>query len=381
MGRTAHILTDGVHKASVAVFYNAEGEWSGGRNQLFQYVCSNLTKGLIDFDIIPFDILEKAEMHDGKLKIADEEYGALIVSESEILPISRLECFSCLAKKGLPVIFTDSLPEKSAEGKNISDIKSDFISVPTSSLADYLREIGCYEITAVKGNAENLRFYHKKQDTSDVYIFSNEGVTQTLDVHLDLGYEGEFVIYDPWENKCYKTETRAGLFHLVIEKGNALIAVLRDDVPENLPELKYEKERKTLPLLFDVYLKDKENGDCDFRLYAEKTAPFDITAPGRIPDFSGEILYKTTFVPTPEYNVIDLGQVGETAEVWLNGEYLGVRVNAPYKFDISKAYPDKENTLEIKVSSNPGHRRKDSLSKFIWVPPTGIIEDISLCKY
>ena len=88
-----------------------------------------------------------------------------------------------------------------------------------------------------------------------------------------------------------------------------------------------------------------------------------------------------SFTGKDGYDVLDLGEVGETAEVKLNGKYIGCRINAPYKFDISDAYKDKENNLEILVRSNCGHKTHDYFSHFIWVPPTGIIGDVCLCKY
>ena len=67
MGRVSHVMQGGVHKASVAVFYNAEGEWSGGKRQLFEQVCKQLTRGNIDFDVIPYDVLAASQMRDGAL--------------------------------------------------------------------------------------------------------------------------------------------------------------------------------------------------------------------------------------------------------------------------------------------------------------------------
>ena len=379
MGRTSHILCGGLHKASVAVFYNAEGEWSSGKNELFQYVCAALSRGLIDFDIIPYDYLEEAQVKDGKLVINGEDYGALIVSESEILPYNRLECFARLKEEGFPIIFTGSLPEKSAEGKEISALLEGFEVTETENLAAFLREKGLYEISA-DGGAENLRFYHVKRDAEDIYMFSSDETTGKIDTWLTLPNRGEFLVYDAWGNKAYRGETEGGKLHLVLEKGNAIIIAFGSEIPEGTPEFLYEKEKQPIDIKFDIYVKEAEKGDTEFKLYAENSGLIDISAPDRLPHFSGEVLYKGKFNAVPGFNVLDLGEVGETAEVKLNGVPVGVRVNSPYKFSISSA-KEGENELEILVRSNPGHLRRDRLSSFIWIPPTGILGDISLCKY
>ncbi len=291
MGRTSHILYGGLHKASVAVFYNAEGEWTSGKNELFQYVCAELTRGLIDFDIIPYDVLEKSQIRDGKLIVNGEDYGALIISESEIMPYNRLECFARLKEEGFPIIFTGSLPEKSAEGKDISVLLEGFEVTATENLASFLREKGLYEISS-EGGTENLRFYHIKRDSEDIYMFSSDETTGTIDAWLTLPNRGEFLAYDAWGNKAYRGETEGGKLHLVLEGGNAIIISFGSDIPEDTPELVYEKERKALDIKFDIYVKEAEKGDTEFKLYAENSGPVDISAPDRMPHFSGEVLYK-----------------------------------------------------------------------------------------
>ena len=64
--RMCHVLSGGVHQADAAVYYNAEAEWSGGRNQLVQEVCRLFGKNQVEFDIIPQDtVLEDMTVRDG----------------------------------------------------------------------------------------------------------------------------------------------------------------------------------------------------------------------------------------------------------------------------------------------------------------------------
>ena len=67
--------------------------------------------------------------------------------------------------------------------------------------------------------------------------------------------------------------------------------------------------------------------------------------------------------------------------MWLNGTYLGARINAPYRFDLKPALRSGENALEILVRSNLAHRRRDKFSSYIQIPPTGIMGEIAVCKY
>jgi hypothetical protein len=295
------------------------------------------------------------------------------------MPFDRLECFNTLAKKGLPIIFTNSLPSRSAEGNDISSFLLNFEAVENGVLVSNLRTRGLCHVSGEGKELSSLRFYHIARDEKDIYLFSNEAICDTLDVELTLNQTGECLIYDPWDNKLYKSSTRDNKLHLVLEKGNMLIVIFGDEIPNDVPSLTYEQNRIELPLLFDISIMEEEKNE--FIQIAKGSKCFDISAPEHMPSFSGSIRYQTSFMATNGYSVIDLGQVGDTCEAWLNGEYLGTRICAPYKFDMKKALQNGENKLEIIVKSNLGHKRREWLSSFIQIPPSGIIGEIYLCKY
>lgn len=49
--------------------------------------------------------------------------------------------------------------------------------------------------------------------------------------------------------------------------------------------------------------------------------------------------------------MLDLGTVGDVAEVWLKGKLLGTVWKAPYRVDISSAVRRRDNRLEIRVAN------------------------------
>lgn len=380
MGRCAHILCGAKHKADVAVFYNAEGHWTDGKNQSFRYICRELTQNLLDFDIIPNDTLQDAPVKNGRLSVNGETYGALIVSESEILPENVLSTLRRLAQAGLPVIFTESLPVRSAEGRGEFDFTSCFEAVPTKRLAETLKQRRLHHIDGTGKGLKYLRFYHVSREAQEIYVFLNEDIHGEVDAVLQLPDAGDCLVYDPWGNRCYRTSAPGGRLKLRLEKENMLFVVFGGQIPEGTPALPAEAERKALELSFDIFIRDE--GETEFRPLTKNAALFDITAPDRIPNFSGEILYKASFRADGDFTVLDLGFVGETAEVKVNGIPLGVRINAPYKFDLTPGIHPGENEVEILVRSNPGHRRHDDkLCCYSHIPPTGILGPIALCRY
>ncbi|WP_080835530.1 hypothetical protein [Cohnella massiliensis] len=73
-----------------------------------------------------------------------------------------------------------------------------------------------------------------------------------------------------------------------------------------------------------------------------------------LPHHSGAVEYETTLdVPAAAAGVLDLGHVRGTAEVWLDGEPLGVRVWRPYRFALG-ALAQGARRLRIRVTNTLG---------------------------
>jgi hypothetical protein len=71
--------------------------------------------------------------------------------------------------------------------------------------------------------------------------------------------------------------------------------------------------------------------------------------------FSGTATYNTSFEfkkdPGRSKLLLDLGKVGDIAEIKLNGKKLGIVWKAPYQIDITNSLQKGKNQLEIKVTN------------------------------
>jgi len=57
--------------------------------------------------------------------------------------------------------------------------------------------------------------------------------------------------------------------------------------------------------------------------------------------------------------MLDLGRVCDSAAVTLNGRQLGLRIAAPYVFDISDSARPGENEVMVEVETNPARAGAD----------------------
>ena len=99
-------------------------------------------------------------------------------------------------------------------------------------------------------------------------------------------------------------------------------------------------------------------------------------------DLSGHFRYECEFPfagETPRVSQLELGEVFETAEVWLNGVRLGVRVAPPYRFAIpAGVLRAGKNALRIEVTNTLATREHDYFSRGIVQPPDGLLGPVSL---
>lgn len=378
MQRVSHVLSGGVHKASAAVFYNAEGEWSGGRNMLFQKIAKVLTQHQIDFDFLPADVLSPESVKDGILHINEESYGCLLVSQSDILPEPLLRKFSALAQEGLPVIFADELPVKTSEGRAAAPWTADFETMPLKKIPVELRRRNIYEIT-VKDICPYLRYYHVSRNGSEIYMFYNEDVHRGIDTFVRLPESGDYVIYDPWQNRAFRSHTTTDGMRLRLSAGESILVCFHGNTETELPE--FDWTQPVFRPLHPVYhISVQEVGEGKYRPLCDDNTLASITSLPGLGHFSGFIRYESEFCLTEEEtaDILDLGTVGETAVLTVNGIVCGERICPPYRFDISKAVHPGRNTFVVEVANNPAYRERDGLSAYLPLPPSGLIGPVML---
>lgn len=375
LARMCHALSDGVHVADVAVYYNAEAEWSGGKNMLQQEVCKALTRSFIDFDILPQDtVLSDISVKNGKISILNETYGALIVPYSQYLPQKLIKRFFELSKSGVSVIFVNALPERTSEGAETGGLLASCEVIPFKNLCATLKDRGLCHFSVKNG--DGLRFYHFKRNGKNIYMFFNESAFDTIDTQIPLSNPGG-VFYDAWQNTLLRPKFSNGALRLRLLPQESIVYI-EDGADGFLPPFDYgDGEAEAVNTLFDISLKAENKTEFKF---LKRAAVGDLS--GELNGFSGTIQYETDFIfeNPDDLASIELGTVGETAELWVNGEYCGSAVGALYRFTVDGKLKKGNNKLTIRVIPNLGYKMRDSLSSFLPLPPSGILGPVVLRK-
>ena len=398
MNRVSSLISDGVHAASAAVLYHAEGEWAGSDYMKSQTPVRVLAEDQIDCDILPIDVILSHTKLDGKkqLSVGSESYGALILPYAEAVPLSLVSALKELAKQGLPVFFVNGLPkrltDKAADGsENMENLLSGCDAVPLGQLANKLRALGIYDL-AVSCSVPDLRIYHYRQGGSDHYLLFNESVVKSQETVLKLHDSRIPLRYDAYENRLYSiryTYTKEGGLQIPVKLApyEAMIVTLDEENKVLAESGNIPSWRDALPEFHPIQTDGKWSLSTasaedypNFTFYCTMENLKNLNAPGMLPRFSGTIRYEAVFNGDDFSGSgplqLDLGTVGETAHIWLNGEDVGTCISFPYRVSVDGKVQKGENKLVVDVTNTLVYDQHDRLSVFQPVPASGLIGNI-----
>jgi len=263
----------------------------------------------------------------------------------------------------------DALPENACRSG---------VTVRADELVPKMKALGMVDLTVPDGFPK-LRFYHCTRDNTHIWMFVNEDYAKTADVTVTLPCGGEYARLDLLCDLCVSGETTDGRLKLNLLPHQSQIVVFGDRA--GLPPEFRLTDGEAVKADYKLSL-----AECEDLTRFETVGRFDrwfnVNSPDFYPDFSGKMKYDFTIdVEKADNGVfLDLGRVGQNAEVWVNGKYCGIRISQPYLFEITNSVNVGQNDVTVIVSNTLAQKTRDRFSKFLQLSPSGILGEVKL-KY
>lgn len=360
--RAAHLLYGAEMEAAGAVLYHAEAEWMDKEHAMFtQKPAKACYDAHISYEIVPLDYLEQAPASHG---VFGKGYRFLVVPSSAHLPKSFWQTARRLEQAGVPLFFIEPAPAREGKlpGKAVT-----LEELPQKLLAlglahDYL------------GTEPLLRIARFTRNGMDCFFLFNES-PRKVEGPLRFPVNGEYLVLDLLNQTCLRGRAREGRVALSLESGQSVILVWGGFTREewdSFPAVPNLTKTRQLDLLWDISI--RESGmEKMFRPFRMQSPLCNVTGKDGIPTFSGEIRYRATVeLESLGKTILDLGRVGMTAQLSVNGKNLGQRICAPYCWDISQSLVPGKNYLEVVVANSLANRIQDSFSQYMAIPASGI---------
>ncbi len=344
MNRICHLISEDRRVAPVALLYFAEAEWSGEYSTC-DAAARLLTEHQIDFDILPADVFSQPAQFcaetDGQLVVNGNAYQALVIPGAAYLP----EKVAQFAASGFPVVILDRTPAGLCEGGPVPALPE---AVPTPQLIAALKQYDLWDIQ-LETPCEKVVYAHYRGD-EDLYIFSNESVSETFSGKIRLRSGKPLCVYDAMDNVLRPVEQQGDTVTLTLEPCQLVLLISGQEQERLIPAPEAEGCRLALAGPWQVsFCSGKEYPA--FRDQIELDTLENLGT--RKPDFSGYMAYETTFSleECGRQAALCLEHVFEGCQVWINGQEAGVRIAPPYRFDLSGYLRQGENTLRIEVAN------------------------------
>lgn len=379
--RICHLINGGTHNPGIGILYSADLEWIQKDVMPFYQPGKHLMRNQIDFDVIPLDYLLSGKVSEGRLEGA-KEIGLLIVPACRYITRAMADWCIYAHGNGLKMIFLDQYPDVLEPTGQISRLDQICGEVERlDHLAQAAKSLG-YGLQAEKTDPY-LRYYHYEHEDGAFYLFFNESARNPIRTQVRLKVpEGYGVCeYDGWDNQLrpavYEEQTNTLLLALAPSEMRVYAVGKGEDLPR--PEMEPELIWREMPdAVWEISLKSPT--DSEFYNDGTVCELSNLTANNWHPHFSGTIRYKTELTSDREgeWDGIDLGEVGETAKVWINGQLVGSKISPPYRFWVKDAFIAGTNQIEVEVTNTLVHKIRDAFSRHMPVEPSGLMGPVCL---
>lgn len=367
--QVSHVMIGAKSTAKVAILYHGEAEWMNTKDcMLMQKPAKKLMDAHIAFEYLPFDYIDEfGQEIDHQLVMNDIAFRCVLVPYAKKLPQHFINRFAQLEQAGIAVRMVCNHGDKTETGMKI---------ILLDELETWMKEQQLVEI-AVEPKAPLLRISHVKRGTTDIYMLFNEGFEDLEMTEVTIPSSGTYLEADFLNGVYHKEHTDNGKYSCKLRAYESKVLIFGEfEDMEFAPKVSWEES--TQALKWQVSLKE-EGVEEEYRSYQTMESSFEnITR--KNPNFSGKMKYETSLhVEEGDSNMaIDLGEVGEVAQVFVNGVDCGIKIAPPYFYDISEMIKCGENTLEVVVANTLVHRLQDNFSAFLTIPASGLMGPVKI---
>lgn len=317
--RVSRILCDGAHVCEVAVLGDGDNlPWEAARQ---------LYRNQIDFLYLDDEAVADGTVRDGLFEAGSQSYRAIIIEGKPVLGSSAREHLDVFQSGGgLLLPFEPGV-----------DLPTELDSVMERDLR-------------LRPGNQDLRFIHYIRDGLDYYYLVNEG-DREIRGKLDLNIAGKIECWNPLTGERQPVQTQVSDGRLTVDlhlprRESVVLTVdpSGEHIGTKFPA--FREERLTLAPNWDLHTLEGEA--------VSIPAPGDWAQQSGWELFSGTVVYRTKFIlPGGADEVwLGLGQVGDIAEVLLDGNSVGVRMWAPYDIPLGKGMAEGARQLEVRVTNS-----------------------------
>lgn len=368
LARTSYLLQQGHNAAQVAWFIGEEAPVTA----LFAETPPPGLPSRHAYDFVDAAMLGDALKGEGAelVSAAGARYQALYLGgTSHRMTLPTLRRLDALVRGGLTLIGTrptgtPSQADDTAEFARLADAlwggdtgKGRVIATADADAG--LTQAGIAPGLRFDGPGAALRYVERRFDGGRLFFVSNPGDSAQVTVRFPVtGKRPELWNAETGTASAlsYRVEGGETLVPLSLNSDDALFVVFRADTAETSAAVAQPALTAPISLTGPWQVLFQPGRGAPATLTMDRLTPLEQNSAAGVRYFSGVASYSTALTPPKGWKVgqplwLDLGSVGDVAEVWLNGKKLGGLWRAPWRIDLGQAARPGRNALAVKVAN------------------------------
>ena len=211
VARLSLALRAGVHVAKIGLIYplrdfsremipGQQGRFDKLMSDYFNFLCSELLKCHYDYDVIPDRLLRVENVRDGRLRLGDEEYEAIIVPPVRSLPEGAVEALIEMYEGGGGVMASELSGELVERLKAVKGAKGRLVLLPKEiSFAELKARLPSMLETLVdpdiRISSREVGYIHRRDGDLDIYFLASDS-EKPVEVEVEIPLEGRVEHWD-----------------------------------------------------------------------------------------------------------------------------------------------------------------------------------------
>jgi len=315
------------------------------------------------FDFVSDSMIGQLAVREGRLHSPAGSFAALVVPEIQWIRAETLAKLKALSLQGARIIFSGQLPsgisgfaDQLKQGDHLKDILKENRFVITDSVALVLAESGIFPEALTH---QDLQFIRKKDSLNRPLYFIANFSAHPLDDYVNLlKINGSVFLYDPMTGREGIPAIQNGMgnrIRLQLKPGQSCFIMPADN--QKYKDWIYENEGKFIAEFntgWEIRFEGCNNPAPASR-HLDSLVSWTSFGDDRNLYFNGTGIYSREFYlpdnPHIEvYFLLELGEVRETAVVFINDKLVGKAISYPYQVFIEPGIMKKgKNKIEIRV--------------------------------
>ncbi len=327
-------------------------------------VINQLEANGITWEWVNDESIQAAELDENKqINIRGNLYQSIILAGIDVIQLSSSKHITKLAKEGMKFLVVGDLPTKQPSFLNWEE--------NDKKTAQLIKEACSQANSRQFENGSNLNSWIEDL-TQDVKFTENYTFTRQVKREMEDGSRLQFIWNksDKWQPISLQLDMKFKVAYWLDAETGAITSVknvkdvscvlapystiiLYASTNEHLNNRLLSKSESSVYQAQEILEINNWNILVD-DMSIENTVLFDWENNDQLKFTSEEGSYKSSFnlnkIEKNSSYLIDLGKVCYTANVWINGQSAGHRINAPYTLDITKYLKKGDNTIEVGVT-------------------------------